>query len=52
VTQLLSGVASLGATSAQTSGVAFWAHIGGFVFGLIVGVLFRSRAQQMGLEHA
>ncbi|HSJ53474.1 MAG TPA: rhomboid family intramembrane serine protease [Anaerolineae bacterium] len=52
LTQLLSGVASLGPATAQTSGVAFWAHIGGFVFGLIVGVLFRGRAQQMSLESA
>lgn len=33
VTQLLSGVASLGQVE-QTSGVAFWAHVGGFVIGL------------------
>jgi membrane associated rhomboid family serine protease len=52
LSQLLSGVASLGPQTAQTSGVAFWAHIGGFVFGLVVGVLFRGRAQQMTLERA
>jgi membrane associated rhomboid family serine protease len=52
VTQLFSGVASLGAPTAQTSGVAFWAHIGGFVFGLAVGALFRGRAQQVSLESA
>jgi membrane associated rhomboid family serine protease len=52
LSQLLSGVASLGPQTAQTSGVAFWAHIGGFVFGLLVGVLFRGRAQQMTLERA
>ena len=43
VTQLFSGVASLGVPTAQTSGVAFWAHIGGFVFGLVVGFLLRGR---------
>ncbi len=43
-TQLLSGFASLDVSTAQTSGVAFWAHIGGFVFGLFVGLLFRGRA--------
>lgn len=52
LTQLLSGVASLGPQTAQTSGVAFWAHIGGFVFGLVIGALFRGRAQQMALERA
>ncbi len=36
ITQFLSGVASLGATSEQTSGVAVWAHVGGFIAGLIL----------------
>lgn len=43
VTQFLSGVASLGAESEQTSGVAFWAHIGGFVAGFLLVPLFRPR---------
>jgi rhomboid family protein len=38
--QLLSGFAALGAETAQ-GGVAFFAHIGGFVFGLAVGLLLR-----------
>ena len=38
--QLLNGVAALGAATAQ-GGVAFFAHIGGFVFGLAVGLLVR-----------
>jgi membrane associated rhomboid family serine protease len=50
VSQLLNGVASFAAPTAQTSGVAVWAHVGGFVAGLAVGLLFRSRAQRMGLE--
>lgn len=37
VLQLFSGVASLGA--ADVGGVAFWAHIGGFVAGLVMGFL-------------
>lgn len=49
VLQFLYGLASLGAT-AQTVGVAYWAHVGGFVLGLGVGFLFRRRAQQIGLE--
>jgi membrane associated rhomboid family serine protease len=38
--QLLSGFASFGAETAD-GGVAFFAHIGGFVFGLVVGLLLR-----------
>jgi membrane associated rhomboid family serine protease len=52
--QLLSGVAAFGAETAQ-GGVAFFAHIGGFVFGLLVGLLLRifrvgsgSRGQPVG----
>ncbi len=40
VTQLISGIGSLG-DAAQTSGVAFWAHIGGFVIGLPLVLLLR-----------
>jgi rhomboid family protein len=40
VLQLLSGVGSLGASA--DGGVAFFAHIGGFVAGLVVGVLVRA----------
>ncbi len=39
--QLLDGVASLGGATAR-GGVAFFAHIGGFVAGTLVGVLVRS----------
>lgn len=44
VTQLLSGVASLGQTE-QTAGVAFWAHIGGFVAGLPLVLMLRRPAR-------
>jgi membrane associated rhomboid family serine protease len=44
VTQLFSGVASLGVNTAQTSGVAVWAHVGGFIFGVMIGFLMRGRA--------
>jgi len=37
--QVYSGVASLSLPGAE-SGVAWWAHVGGFVFGLIAGGLF------------
>ena len=41
--QLFSGLASLGPSSAQSSGVAFWAHVGGFVAGLVLVFVFRRR---------
>jgi rhomboid family protein len=40
--QLVSGVASLGQQSA-VGGVAFWAHVGGFVGGMVLGPLLRER---------
>jgi membrane associated rhomboid family serine protease len=50
VSQLFSGLASLGAETAQTGGVAVWAHIGGFVFGLIIGFFFKSQADNLQFE--
>ena len=38
--QLFSGVLSMGGP--DVGGVAFWAHIGGFVAGVLMGLLFRS----------
>ncbi len=51
VQQLISGFFSLGATAseAQTSGVAWWAHIGGFVFGVIAGWVARKNIEQKNL---
>ena len=40
VQQLFSGALSLGAASAQTGGVAWWAHIGGFVAGFALVYVF------------
>jgi membrane associated rhomboid family serine protease len=40
VLQLISGIGALGAATAD-SGVAFFAHIGGFVAGAIVGIVVR-----------
>ncbi|MCI0394731.1 MAG: rhomboid family intramembrane serine protease [Chloroflexi bacterium] len=36
VLQFLNGVMNLGALTSETGGVAFWAHIGGFVAGLLL----------------
>jgi membrane associated rhomboid family serine protease len=41
--QLLNGVLTLGVASAQTGGVAWWAHIGGFVGGMVLVHWFRDR---------
>jgi membrane associated rhomboid family serine protease len=43
VTQLISGLGQLGVQE-ETGGVAFWAHIGGFVAGLLLAWLFRPRS--------
>ena len=40
--QSVSGMASLEVTTAETAGVAWWAHIGGFVFGVIAGIYYRT----------
>jgi membrane associated rhomboid family serine protease len=41
--QLVSGIGSLGIPSAAGGGTAFWAHIGGFVVGVMVGWVLRRR---------
>jgi membrane associated rhomboid family serine protease len=43
VIQAFSGLADLGRRAEQAAGVAWWAHIGGFVVGMALGVLFRGR---------
>lgn len=44
ILQLFSGVGSLGL--GDQGGTAYWAHIGGFVFGLLLGLLFRNRGRE------
>lgn len=41
--QWLSGTAALEVQTAESAGVAWWAHIGGFVFGVVAGFYYRSR---------
>jgi membrane associated rhomboid family serine protease len=41
VLQLFSGIGSIAATTADTGGVAYMAHIGGFVAGFVLAFLFR-----------
>ena len=45
VMQVVSGVQSMG-IAGEGGGTAWWAHIGGFVFGALVGFFLRSRAEQ------
>ena len=44
VQQLIAGVGSL-SSAAESSGVAWWAHIGGFVFGVLAGLFFKSKVR-------
>ena len=43
IIQFFSGILSLGVQSASTGGVAWWAHIGGFVAGMSLVFLFKRR---------
>lgn len=40
-TQFFSGVLSLGVTTAETAGIAYWAHLGGFVAGVGLAFVYR-----------
>ncbi len=51
VLQLVDGIASLGVTEA-TGGVAFFAHIGGFVFGAALAILVAARSRASGAGRA
>jgi membrane associated rhomboid family serine protease len=44
VQQFMSGMGSIGVA---TAGVAYWAHIGGFVFGVCGGFFYRAQAKKM-----
>jgi membrane associated rhomboid family serine protease len=51
VLQLIDGVAALSATDVAAGGVAVWAHVGGFVAGLVMALpflLLRRRAAKVG----
>jgi len=45
--QLFSGVGSIGPLAGSGGGVAWWAHIGGFVFGLVFGFLNRDKMREL-----
>jgi len=41
--QFLNGIAALGEGTAQVGGVAVWAHVGGFVIGVLVALIIRGQ---------
>lgn len=44
--QFLNGMITLGVNTVETGGVAYWAHIGGFVAGSVLSIIYRvSRAR-------
>jgi membrane associated rhomboid family serine protease len=45
IMQFLSGATSLTATSASAGGVAWWAHVGGFVIGMILVSMFSRKSR-------
>lgn len=47
--QWLNGKAALQAATVESGGVAWWAHIGGFVFGVLAGFYYRNR-YDVGLD--
>lgn len=49
IIQFISGVGTLGAAS-ESGGVAFWAHIGGFVAGLVLARFFDDKKFRMAEE--
>ena len=46
--QVVDGIGSLGATTGVSGGVAFFAHIGGFVAGVLLALPYRLRAPRVG----
>ncbi len=46
VLQFFDGIGSLTSNTAQTGGVAVWAHVGGFVFGALIAFLFYRSSNQ------
>jgi len=44
LTQLSAGLATISVVSQATGGIAFWAHVGGFIFGAVAAVILPTRA--------
>lgn len=52
VIQLVSGLVVTTPADAATGGTAWWAHIGGFAYGLFTGIIFRSKARNFIIPRA
>lgn len=46
ITQLFQGTLALSVETTATGGVAWWAHIGGFIFGMIIVNLFKQKSRK------
>jgi rhomboid family protein len=51
ITQFVAGLTSFGAATDTSGGVAVWAHIGGFIAGLILVQLMRPRAAEPSVAY-
>jgi membrane associated rhomboid family serine protease len=51
ITQFISSITSLGATTESSGGVAVWAHVGGFIAGLILVQFMRPRVRRPALSY-
>jgi len=51
ITQFVSGVTSLGANTDTSGGVAVWAHVGGFIAGLILVSVMRPRSVEPAIAY-
>jgi membrane associated rhomboid family serine protease len=51
ITQFISSITSLGAPTESSGGVAVWAHVGGFVAGLILIQVMRPRVHRPALSY-
>jgi membrane associated rhomboid family serine protease len=51
ITQFVSGITSLGAPTDTSGGVAVWAHVGGFICGLILVQILRPRPARPAIAY-
>jgi membrane associated rhomboid family serine protease len=51
ITQFISGITSLGASTDTSGGVAVWAHVGGFIAGLILVFLLHPRRSEPAVAY-
>ena len=51
ITQFISGITSLGASTDTSGGVAVWAHVGAFIAGLILVLVMHPRRAQPAVAY-